>query len=207
MITPPARPPASGSPTRSARNGARIAQGRLLRRDLEAERQGLGGAAAGGVRPSARRRSLVRLRSGIRSTLGGSAALIDSSVIAAAYRVLTLGDGTGPIYVGVIKPRTSSARSRAGLYCPPGDFYIDPVRPVARAVITHGQPPTTPGLATTTVAATPETLAIMAVRYGEGFAGNLRSAMAYDGETLGARRRRGDRWSPPATCFGSAPGG
>ena len=24
-----------------------------------------------------------------------------------------------------------------GLYCPPGDFYIDPLRPVARAVITH----------------------------------------------------------------------
>ncbi|MGE8456702.1 MAG: ligase-associated DNA damage response exonuclease, partial [Pseudomonas alloputida] len=25
-----------------------------------------------------------------------------------------------------------------GLYCPPGDFYIDPWRPVDRAVITHG---------------------------------------------------------------------
>ena len=25
-----------------------------------------------------------------------------------------------------------------GLYCPPGDFYIDPVRPVNRALITHG---------------------------------------------------------------------
>src|SRR5690606_18306131 len=25
-----------------------------------------------------------------------------------------------------------------GLYCPPGDFYIDPVRPVGRALITHG---------------------------------------------------------------------
>ena len=24
-----------------------------------------------------------------------------------------------------------------GLYCPPGDFFIDPWRPVARAVITH----------------------------------------------------------------------
>jgi putative mRNA 3-end processing factor len=28
--------------------------------------------------------------------------------------------------------------SPAGLYCPPGDFYIDPWRPVERAVITHG---------------------------------------------------------------------
>ena len=27
---------------------------------------------------------------------------------------------------------------REGLYCPPGDFYIDPWRPVERAVITHG---------------------------------------------------------------------
>lgn len=26
----------------------------------------------------------------------------------------------------------------AGLYCPPGDFYIDPWRPVERAIITHG---------------------------------------------------------------------
>ena len=25
-----------------------------------------------------------------------------------------------------------------GLYCPPGDFYIDPWRPVDRAIITHG---------------------------------------------------------------------
>jgi putative mRNA 3-end processing factor len=24
-----------------------------------------------------------------------------------------------------------------GLYCPPGDFYVDPWRPVGRAVITH----------------------------------------------------------------------
>jgi putative mRNA 3-end processing factor len=27
--------------------------------------------------------------------------------------------------------------SAAGLYCPAGDFYIDPMRPVARAVVTH----------------------------------------------------------------------
>lgn len=28
--------------------------------------------------------------------------------------------------------------TKAGLYCPAGDFYIDPWRPVARALITHG---------------------------------------------------------------------
>src|ERR1700679_3558585 len=58
-----------------------------------------------------------------------------------------------------------------GLYCPPGDFFIDPVRPVERAVITHGHADHARaghGLAI----ATPETLAIMAVRYGEGFAGS-----------------------------------
>src|SRR5688572_13407091 len=27
--------------------------------------------------------------------------------------------------------------AEAGLYCPPGDFYIDPWQPVARAVVTH----------------------------------------------------------------------
>jgi hypothetical protein len=35
--------------------------------------------------------------------------------------------------------RTSWLRpTEAGLYCGPGDFHIDPHRPVARAVITHG---------------------------------------------------------------------
>ncbi|TIO89253.1 MAG: DNA ligase-associated DEXH box helicase, partial [Mesorhizobium sp.] len=32
----------------------------------------------------------------------------------------------------LLKPRPE------GLYCPPGDFFIDPVRPVSRALITHG---------------------------------------------------------------------
>lgn len=57
-----------------------------------------------------------------------------------------------------------------GLYCPPGDFHIDPVRPVARAVITHGHSDHARS-GHGAVLATPETLAIMAARYGEGFAG------------------------------------
>ncbi|MDG1259356.1 MAG: DNA ligase-associated DEXH box helicase, partial [Paracoccaceae bacterium] len=28
--------------------------------------------------------------------------------------------------------------TRKGIYCPAGDFYIDPWRPVDRALITHG---------------------------------------------------------------------
>src|SRR5438045_8158156 len=62
-----------------------------------------------------------------------------------------------------------------GLYFPPGDFHIDPVRPVARAVITHGHSDharSGHGAAL----ATPETLAIMAARYGEGFAGASEAA-------------------------------
>lgn len=58
--------------------------------------------------------------------------------------------------------------SPAGLYCPPGDFYIDPVRPVARAVVTHGHGDHARS-GHETVMATPETLAIMATRYGEDF--------------------------------------
>jgi putative mRNA 3-end processing factor len=40
----------------------------------------------------------------------------------------------------VLPPRDSDApvvQRAEGLYCPPGDFYIDPWRPVQRAVITH----------------------------------------------------------------------
>lgn len=57
----------------------------------------------------------------------------------------------------------------AGLYCPPGDFYVDPVQPVDRAVITHGHADHARS-GHGTVLATPQTLAIMAVRYGEEFA-------------------------------------
>src|SRR5690242_20382632 len=63
----------------------------------------------------------------------------------------------------------------SGLYCPPGDFHIDPVRPVARAVITHGHSDHARA-GHGAVLATPETLAIMAARCGEGFAGGTEAA-------------------------------
>jgi putative mRNA 3-end processing factor len=68
------------------------------------------------------------------------------------------------------KPESVLCPSPAGLYCPPGDFYIDPVRPVARAVITHGHSDHARA-GHGAVVATAETLAIMAARYGEEFAG------------------------------------
>src|ERR1700753_1119939 len=67
------------------------------------------------------------------------------------------------------KPENVLCPSPAGLYCPPGDFYVDPVRPVARAVITHGHSDHARS-GHDTVLATPATLAIMAGRYGEDFA-------------------------------------
>ena len=68
----------------------------------------------------------------------------------------------------------------AGLYCPPGDFYIDPVRPVDRAVVTHGHSDHARS-GHGAVLATGQTLSIMAERYGEDFTGR-RQAVAY-GET------------------------
>jgi putative mRNA 3-end processing factor len=68
-----------------------------------------------------------------------------------------------------------------GLYCPPGDFFIDPVRPVARALITHGHSDHARA-GHGAVLATRETLDIMALRYGEGFAGTMQAATF--GETI-----------------------
>ena len=63
----------------------------------------------------------------------------------------------------------------AGLYCPPADVYIDPVRPVARALITHGHADHARS-GHGAVMATAQTLGIMAVRYGEDFVGSRQAA-------------------------------
>lgn len=68
-----------------------------------------------------------------------------------------------------------------GLYCPVGDFYVDPVRPVDRAVITHGHADHARA-GHGAVLATPETLAIMAVRYGVDFTG-MRQPVAHGEST------------------------
>ncbi len=57
-----------------------------------------------------------------------------------------------------------------GLYCPIGDFYLDPVRgAVDRAIISHGHADHARG-GHGKVLAHPDTLAIMAIRYGANFA-------------------------------------
>jgi putative mRNA 3-end processing factor len=70
----------------------------------------------------------------------------------------------------VIRPETLLHPTPAGLYCPAGDFHVDPTRPVARAVITHGHADHARAGHGVAIA-TAETLAIMAERYGAGFAG------------------------------------
>ena len=75
-----------------------------------------------------------------------------------------------------------------GLYCPPGDFFIDPVRPVARALVTHAHSDhATAGHGA--VLATRETLDIMALRLGPEFAGSTQAGGLRRDDR--ARRRRG----------------
>jgi putative mRNA 3-end processing factor len=87
-----------------------------------------------------------------------------------------------------------------GLYCAEGDFYIDPVRPVSRAVITHGHADhARAGHAA--VLATPQTLAIMAVRYGANFTGATQALDYGQAVTLGGV---GVRLIPAGHVLGSA---
>jgi putative mRNA 3-end processing factor len=85
--------------------------------------------------------------------------------------------------LAVTRPETWIRPSSAGLYCEPGDFHIDPIRPVARAVITHGHGDHARS-GNERVLATPATIAIMRERYGEAAGGSLQP-LAY-GETLSA---------------------
>lgn len=78
-------------------------------------------------------------------------------------------------------PETWLTPLPAGLYCAPGDFFIDPLRPVPRAVITHAHSDhARPGHEA--VLASPPTLALMRARLGEG-AGRSQQPLAW-GERL-----------------------
>jgi putative mRNA 3-end processing factor len=87
-----------------------------------------------------------------------------------------------------------------GLYCAPGDFYIDPPRPVDRALITHGHADHARS-GHGHVLATHETVEIMKVRYGVG------SAATFQVAALGDEHRIGDvsvRFAPAGHILGSA---
>ncbi len=71
-----------------------------------------------------------------------------------------------------------------GLYCVPGDFHIDPHRPVERAVITHGHSDhARPGHGA--VLATADTLAIMRLRLGPSAKGTAQALAAGQSLTIG----------------------
>jgi putative mRNA 3-end processing factor len=63
----------------------------------------------------------------------------------------------------------------AGVCCKLGGFHIDPTRPVARAVITHAHSDHARA-GHGAVLATPETLDLMRLRYGDNFAGSSQAA-------------------------------
>src|SRR5260370_18775192 len=66
--------------------------------------------------------------------------------------------------VDTLNPRSWLYPTPRGLYCKPGDFYVDPAVAVPRAGITHGHGDhARPGHRS--ALATPETLAIMRARF------------------------------------------
>jgi len=74
-----------------------------------------------------------------------------------------------------LRPETWLRPTPAGLYCQPGGFFIDPVQPVPRVIVTHGHADhARPGNGQ--VLATKETLAIMRQRFGDTAGGSLQAA-------------------------------
>jgi putative mRNA 3-end processing factor len=67
-----------------------------------------------------------------------------------------------------MKPEALLHPTPAGLFCPIGRFHVDPVRPVERALITHGHSDHARA-GHGRVLATRQTLDIMRIRYGEDF--------------------------------------
>lgn len=90
--------------------------------------------------------------------------------------------------------------TNAGLYCEPGNFFIDPLSAVDRALITHGHSDhARRGHAR--VLATQETIEIMKIRYG------FDCAKSFEIAEIGKKRRIGDvevRFVPAGHILGSA---
>ena len=99
-----------------------------------------------------------------------------------------------------MRPQELLMPAPAGLCCKPGGVHIDPIRPVERAVITHGHSDHARS-GHGAVLATQQTLDIMRLRYGENFAGRTQ-AIGYGEEV-----RLGDvtvRFHPAGHVLGSA---
>ena len=65
-------------------------------------------------------------------------------------------------------------KKKEGLYCIPGKFFIDPIYPVNKALITHAHTDhARPN--NKFVLSTPETIEIMKIRYGQNFCDNFQT--------------------------------
>jgi putative mRNA 3-end processing factor len=84
-------------------------------------------------------------------------------------------------YVSGMRGEDVLVPTPAGLCCPAGGFYIDPVRPVDKALITHGHSDHARA-GHSAVLATPETLDVMRLRCGDDCAGSMQAARY--GETI-----------------------
>jgi putative mRNA 3-end processing factor len=99
-----------------------------------------------------------------------------------------------------MRPHDILIQQPKGLFCKPGDFYIDPVQPVERALITHGHSDHARA-GHGAVLATQETLDMMRLRYGDNFAGSTQ-AIGYGEEIrLGTARVK---FYPAGHVLGSA---
>lgn len=99
-----------------------------------------------------------------------------------------------------MRPSDLLTSTPSGLYCPLADVFVDPVRPVDKALITHAHSDHARA-GHTQVLATDETLAIMAARYGEEFCHTRQ--VAKFGETLDLGGVR-VRFHPAGHVLGSA---
>jgi putative mRNA 3-end processing factor len=86
-----------------------------------------------------------------------------------------------------MRPEDLLLPTPSGLFCPPGDFHIDPTVPVKRALITHGHSDHARA-GHGAVLATAETLKIMAARYDDDFAGRTEIAKLGETRTIGGTR-------------------
>jgi putative mRNA 3-end processing factor len=73
-----------------------------------------------------------------------------------------------------MRPEDILALTPSGICCKPGSFHIDPTRPVERALITHAHSDHARA-GHGAVLATQETLDLMRLRYGDGFAGSTQA--------------------------------
>jgi hypothetical protein len=90
-------------------------------------------------------------------------------------------------YLKTMRPEEILRPMPSGLCSPIGDFHIDPTRPVERALITHGHSDHARA-GHGAVLATQETLDLMRLRYGPGFAGAIQPIGYGESVTLGGAR-------------------